>query len=169
MKRYVQQLMAKLRGGEITDALLWDVEEALRMARMRGYQALAPELNEQGITEAERKRLRQAAYAASRSYLAPAARLPLLLICVRDGDRRVIPEIEGEIARLAMTVRQVGASLYQALIALHDAGIDIYPASVTSMGIDSYDDNMNAATKYLGKRGLLGRTLQAIHKKRRAG
>jgi hypothetical protein len=166
VNRYVETLITKLRAGEITDALLWDVEDALRMARRRNYRASCPELNDHGVTKAEAKQLHRAVYLASRSYLDLSARLPLLLICVRDGDRRVVPEVEGEMARLAMSIRHAGGALYQALSALTDVGVGVFPSTVTSIGVDSYKENMDAAIAYLGKRGLLGPSVRAAQRKR---
>jgi hypothetical protein len=167
MKRYVEKLIAAVKAERFSASLLADIEDALRLVRMRNYRALAPKLSQQGVTKAEARRLREAVYEASRSFLR-APRLALLLNCLRNGDRRVRAEVEREMARLAVAISEQGAALWQALIALADTGVDVFPPDWTGGGIDSYDDNMAAAMSYLGRRGLLGDHVRRFHRRRKA-
>jgi hypothetical protein len=166
MRRYVEKLIAAVKAERFSPALLTDIEDALRIVRIRNYRALAPKLNQEGVTKAEARRLRQAVYVASRSFLR-APRLELLLICLRDGDRRVRAEVDGELARLAVSITEQGATLFQTLVALSDAGGVVFPRDWTGGSIDSYDDNMAAALAYLSKRGLLGEYIRRFNQRQK--
>jgi hypothetical protein len=167
MRRYVEKLIAAIKEEQFSPSLLTDVEDALRLVRIRNYRALSPKLNQQGVRKAEARRLREAVYTASRSFLR-APRLELLLICLRDGDRRVRAEVEGELARLAVSISEQGATLFQALVALSEAGILVFPRNWTGGSIDSYDDNMAAALAYLSNRGLLGEYIRRFNQRQKA-
>jgi hypothetical protein len=164
--KYVERLIRDLQD-DTRRVDLVDVEDALRLARMRNYSALSAKLNEEGVTKAESRRLRNAVFEASRSNFDPGRRYALLLICMRDGDRRVREEVEAEAARLLITIREAGDALYGALIALQDSVAEVFPSSVTGTAIDEYDTNVRAAWTYLGRRGLFGRRIQNFYRRHR--
>jgi hypothetical protein len=159
--RYVEELIARLETDDLDELCLLDISEALRMARTKNFVTVSDRLNDEGITEDEAKLLRSAVFEASRNKFRPQQRFELLLMCLRDGDIRVLEEVEFEAARLAVLMRESSSALYQTLMAIQSADIDVFPPGTTSFDALNLQENHEVAMTYLSMRGLFGKRNKA--------
>jgi hypothetical protein len=161
MRRYVEELITSLEKDGLDASYLLDISEALRLARNKNYVTVSETLNDEGVTDDEAKLLRSAVFEASRDRFRPKQRFELLMICLRDGDMRVREELEVEAARLAVSMRESSFDLFQILINLPSADVDVFPPGTNSFSATNYQENFEAAMTYLSRRGLFGKRKKA--------
>jgi hypothetical protein len=134
---------------------LWVVSDLLRKGWQPDYHSGFADLDAEAVSSEEAAELREVLLDSLHRQTQADKQRRLLFTLAGGGDQSVKERLLHEVHLALELTRAAAGNLWTALIELDHLGEDVFPRSLTSRGIDQVADNIEAATNYLRKRGIL--------------